>query len=456
MAEKLELTQEQLREWSEAVKGIRAKQEDMEKGLCTKAEFIEYQTKAEAAIDKFEKANADFVQKQVAAEAKEAEFKDRIGHLEMLAGNMGGAQTVDEKKNSHIIMASLIRASKKGGQASFEALAANSPSVVKRYFEYVKETDMSGWASLPPEVKAFKSAIDMQLKASPDIVRTDVGEFGGFLVYPEWSNELLRQIIEISPGRKYFRVKQIGGKSLMQPIRQGVPTALWEGETEQGGASISNYTNQEMIPYRLTNTVPVTWDMLNDNKYNISEEIMLDNALAFAQAEGAAVVNGNGVKKSLGFAVDADVPVYTSAASTLTFDDLIGISGEMKMGYNPMYMFNRRTMAYLRTLKDENKRYLWSGPFGDAASAVGATINGYRYSGEFIDMDDVDVATGKPILFCDPIRFYQITDRTDMIVIRDEFTRKKEGIVEFTFMRWTTGQAVMKEAGIILQLKAAQ
>ena len=116
-----------------------------------------------------------------------------------------------------------------------------------------------------------------------------------------------------------------------------------------------------------------------------------------------------------------------------------------------MYAFNRRTLAYLRTLKDSNNRYLWSGPFGDAAAGSPATINGYRYTSDFIDMDDFDVDNGIPIIFADFMRFYCITDRTDMVMIRDEYTRKTEAIVEFTFMKWTDGQPVIKEAAILLR-----
>ncbi len=108
-------------------------------------------------------------------------------------------------------------------------------------------------------------------------------------------------------------------------------------------------------------------------------------------------------------------------------------------------------MAYLRNLKDNDGRYLWAGPYGDAGAGAVPTINGFRYSSAFIDMDDFDVDDGYPVLFADMLRFYQIVDRTDITIIRDEYTRKVEGIVEYTMNKWCFGKPKIKEAGIRLK-----
>ena len=66
-------------------------------------------------------------------------------------------------------------------------------------------------------------------------------------------------------------------------------------------------------------------------------------------------------------------------------------------------------------------------------------------------MDDPDVTNGFPVLFADMMRFYQIVDSTTMEIIRDEYTRKKEGIVEFTMHRFCYSKPKIKEAGIRLK-----
>ena len=423
---------------------VRKQREIAEKFGIDSAEYKRYVEQSDAKMAEFDKKNDAQVKELAEQKNLSEQLKQRIENIESNAVSINGADQKEVRQNYHNIVNAITK--KQWGK-----LVEEDEELAKSYFDQMASLSTEG-KDFPTEAKQFQNlvaAYDGQ-KASPELLRTDIGEYGGFLVPNEWSNELLRQIIEVSPCRSFARVKTIGGKTLMQPVRQGVPRALWAGETESSQDSISNYTLEEMTPHRLTHTVPITWDMINDSGYNISEELMTDSRIAFAQAEGFACVKGDGVKKPLGFTVDPDVPNFNTATNTLTFDDMINITGELKSGYDPMYMFNRRTLAYLRTLSDNTGRYLWSGPFGDAASGAGATINGYRYSSAFIDMDDYDVDGGNPVLFSDFFRFYTILDRTDMMVIRDEVTRKREGIVEFTLMKWTEGKVVMKEAGVLM------
>ena len=293
-----------------------------------------------------------------------------------------------------------------------------------------------------------------QLKSTPDLLRSDIGEFGGVLCAPEYSMEMNKNMIEYSPLRQYARVKQTGAKIYKEPSRIGIPVATRPGEARAGGKSVSNYIQDNYTPVRLTNTTPITSDELLFNNYNLANELMIDNSEAFAVKEAQEFFNGTGVEQGLGFTVDPNVPEYETLTTTLEFADLIRLSGELKSGYNPIFMFNRRVLAYLRLLEDGAGRFIWNGPFGDGAAGPAATINGIRYSSSFIEFDDADVAGGYPILFADMFRFYQIVDRTEMTVIRDEYTKKLEGEVEYTFNKWCFGKPKIKEAGIRMKRKA--
>ena len=84
-----------------------------------------------------------------------------------------------------------------------------------------------------------------------------------------------------------------------------------------------------------------------------------------------------------------------------------------------------------------------------------AMIWGYPYNSNMIDLDDV--ATGsaaKPIVFADLFRAYQIFDLAGSLsVTRDDLTRKKEAITEWTFNRENTGRVVLPEAIAVCTLK---
>lgn len=406
------------------------------------AEYKRYMENTAQKLEEFDKKNEELTAKLVSAEREAIEAKERIKHLETVGRTLIKTDEITIKDVNCVMNAML-----KNQWNAFIEDERNYQKAVAVFggMKSMRYHDTSG---------AQKMANELERKAAPELLRSDIGEFGGILCPPEYSAELNKNEIEYSPIRKFARVKKTSSKVYKEPQRVGVPTASRPGEAREGGSSVSNYAEDDYTPVRLSNTVPVTIDELSFNAYNLANELLLDNAEAFAIKEGQEFFSGTGVNEGLGVSVDPNVPEYETTTTILTFDDMIGITGQLKKGYNPMYCFNRRTMAYLRGLKDQNDRYLWSGPFGDAGSPAVATINGYRYSSDFIDMDDYDVGGGFPVLFADMLRFYQIVDRLDITIIRDEYTRKKEGIIEFTMNKWSFGKPKIKEAGIRMKRKA--
>lgn len=291
---------------------------------------------------------------------------------------------------------------------------------------------------------------DMDVKA---LLRTDIDKDGGYLVHSEIESTMLKNITETSPIRSAARVRTITSKSLEIPKRTGILTSSYEGEAETAQTSASTYGTETLTAYRHTVTVPITWDLLNDASFNMESEIMMDAAEAFAQKEGVLFVSGDGVKKPQGFLNAADSRVqFTETENSLdvTATDVIKMTGELKTGYNPVYMLNRQTLAYLRTLKSANGEFLWQpGMNGPVAN----TLNGYPYFSA-IDMGAYNVAGDEPIAFGDFARGYLIVDRTGMSIIRDDYTKKNEATVEFNIKRWNFGKVVLPEAIRTLKVKA--
>jgi HK97 family phage major capsid protein len=409
--------------------------------------WLEIESKMSEVSQKAAKAQKD------AEDLKELEAK--VANLERI-GSTG--KSAPESKEAAIeqakeLVSAFARTSNKNRTNEYKKFITDNSSASALYTKTLNKTNVKGidYGSI--------SNLVTESKAAPNVLRSDIGEFGEFLCPIEWSNVLEHQIIETTPIRQYARTMTIGGKTFKQPIRQGVPTALWQGETDTTGISQSNYTNIDMSPYRLSNQTVITWDLIQDSAYNISDELVTDNAIAMAQAEGYAAVKGDGVHQSLGFTVDPNVPKYTNTiASSYTigsknypvaWEDIIGMTGQLKSGYNPIFACNRRTFAYLRTLVDSNNRPIFLAPFGNIESGP-MTINGYKIDPGFIDMDDVTVANGNPLVFADFAKFYRIVDRASVILIRDEYTRAAQGEVVYTLEKWTSGMPVIKEAGIIM------
>jgi len=284
------------------------------------------------------------------------------------------------------------------------------------------------------------------------VLRMDSGPTGGYLTTTEMDSVMLKEIIEISPVRQVSRVKTVSKKTFEMAVRTTIPEAFYEGEAEEGQDSQSVYANEQMTAYRLTNTVGYTADQLGDSEFPLEAEINSDNALAFAQKEGNKFVLGTGSKQPEGFLVNASIvagAVDTIGSGVVEGNDLLLLTGQLKVGQNPMFAFNRQTLAFLRTLQGSDGHYIWQSSLGPSAPNL---IAGDPY---ILMQDMPSIAVGAlPIIYADFMRGYTVIDRTGMTVIRDDYSQKRKAIIEMTFYRYNTGQVVLPEAFVALKIKA--
>lgn len=396
------MSKEHIDEAQSALKSLRDLQEKVDTGLVSKSEFEQKSVEFNNMIDKQEEIN-----KKNLLEAKRLEkFEQELKNLEI-----------------SIVKSSSIKGHKQDYKQSEE---------FKSFKGALKNGDFSKYYDI----------------ASKNLNRTDINIDGGYLIPNEMSNEILKNISEISPIRSLANVISISSKSIEIPRRDTLLSAKYEGETEDNSKDSSTYRSETITPYALSVTVPVTHDTLN-NANSFESQIMADVVESFALAEGNNFLNGDGVKKPFGIlpALDSSA-ISTSVTGEVSFDEIINLPGELKDGYNGIYTFNRKTNAILRTAKGTDGHYLWQiqsdGKFN--------TLNGFRY---VIDNQLPNIANGTiPILFGDFNKGYKIVDRTDMMVIRDDFTRKSNRIVEFCFNKWNTGQVVIPEAIKALKIKS--
>lgn len=274
-------------------------------------------------------------------------------------------------------------------------------------------------------------------------LRSDLGTDGGYLVPVEQSSEIIKKITEISDVRSLAKVRTLNAKTLRLPTRSSLITSGWAGEGETGLTSHSSYGREELVAKKLSVSSALTIEELQDATPSIIAEINSDVAEEFALREGVAFVNGNSPKQPEGFMVNADIGfIVTGLAAALSFDSLIALTGEIKRGYNPVYAFNRKTLANIRTLKDTSGRYIWEA--GNLGAGLPNQINGHGYA-VLNDMPDIGAGL-YPVIFGDFFKGYLIGDRAGMTMIRDEVTLKKEGKVEFTFMKRLDAAVVLPEA----------
>jgi len=305
------------------------------------------------------------------------------------------------------------------------------------------------------EYKALNNFCKYGEKISAEEVkalRMDNDTDGGYLTNIELDNTLIKYITEISPIRQVARTRTVGKKTFEMPVRKSLPVATYEGEAESGNDSQGGYGAETMTAYRLTTTVPMTKDLLMDSSFDVESEVTRDVAEAYAFTEGNKFILGTGVKQPEGFLANAKVianPYTSESAGAVSGDDLLLITGQLKAGQNPMFAFNRQTLAFLRTLKNDGGAYAWQ---PSLVPGVPNSIAGERY----VIMNDMPniAANAYAIMYADFMRGYQIIDRTGLTVIRDNLTQKRKNIIELTFHKYNTGKVIIPEAFKVMKVHA--
>lgn len=404
-----------LQEFKEMNQAVLALRETVEKNNAGSSEIKEMLAKTEIVIQKGEDATNELAKKNAAVEKKSIELEGQLVDMqsEMIRMTKSNVSGQDWRESPEY---KALNAFAKGGE---------------------------------------KGLIKFQGLETKDLLRTDNDTQGGYLIQSEMANTIINKIVEISPVRSVSRVMTVGKKTIDMPKRSTIPTATYEGEAEAVDPSSSTYASESLTAYRLTAAVQATNDMLIDTNFDLATLIAQDVAEAFAFKEGQKFVNGTGAKEPEGFLSNATVianATEAAAAGVISGDDLLLLTGDLKVGYNPMYAFSRRTLAYIRTLKGTtNDHYIWQ---AGLAPNVPGTIAGAPYI-VLNDMPDYDAAAGNiPVMYADFARGYQIIDRTGITMIRDELSGSRNAIVEWVFHTYNTGQVILPEAFAGLKIKA--
>jgi HK97 family phage major capsid protein len=291
-----------------------------------------------------------------------------------------------------------------------------------------------------------KQADDLNFKT----LRTDSESQGGYLIPQVMDAQIRKNITEVSPVRQHARVRIAHSKTMDVPRRLSLPIGQFEGEAEAGPTDQSVYGSEQVTLYRQTVSIPVTLDMMVSSAFDLEQEIVNDCAESFAQGEGKNFVSSNGRKCPQGFMTDTrSVGVTTSTSAAILWDDLSKLSGSMKMGMQPWFFCNRKTLAYLQSLKSTIGVPIWQPVSGNQP----ATIFGWPYDSSMIDMDDISLGSGaKPVAFADLNRGYEIFDMIRLNFIRDDITAANQAITKYTIRRYLTGRVLIPEAIGVLTL----
>ena len=260
---------------------------------------------------------------------------------------------------------------------------------------------------------------------------------GGYLVTPAAETEILRRMANISPIRSIASVREISTANYRKAFSLSGPATGWVAETDvrptTGNQQIADMNFPAMELYAMP---AATQNLLDDTIVDIEQWIASEVDTVFAEQEGAAFVNGNGVNKPTGFlgytkstqatwswGKTAYLPTGVAGgfAATNPSDTLIDLIYALRAGYrqNASFVMNRKTQALVRKFKASTGEYLWAPP---ATIGAAATLMNFP----LVESEDMpDVATDSfSVAFADFRRAYLVVDRRGIRILRDPYSSK--------------------------------
>lgn len=311
--------------------------------------------------------------------------------------------------------------------------------------------------------KHFNASQELQdlAKKSNSVI---IDEDGGFLVSPEMSSEVVKQIYESSPMRELSSVATISSDAfeILEDLDQ--VASGWVAEKQARPNTESAKLKMVKIPVHELYAAPlVTQKLLDDAGFNVESWLSGKFAEKFGRDEATAFVNGNGEGKPrgiLGYASGNSFNeverVTTAAQHVLAADDMIELMYALKTGYdtNATFAMNRNTEKVLRKLKATTGEYIWQPGLNGAASnmILGKRIAHFNDLFAFDSVTAAANANTEQVIYGDFKQGYQIVDRFGIRVLRDPYTHKP--FVEFYATKRVGGGVKNFEALKVLKIKA--
>ncbi|KAB2771017.1 phage major capsid protein [Brucella anthropi] len=279
---------------------------------------------------------------------------------------------------------------------------------------------------------------DLEVKAK---LTTQSDPDGGYLVPEETEVGIDRVLGTVSTIRSLARTISISTNTYKKLVNMGGATSGWVGEEQDRPGTATPTLREIAINTGEIYAMPgATQTSLDDARIDLAAWLADEVSIEFAEQEGAAFANGDGINKprgilaydkvanashvwgKIGFVASGKADGFLAAtASVSPADCLIDLYYALKSGYRngASWLMSDATMNTVRKFKDAEGAYIWAPPSG--AAEVATILGKPVYTDD--NMPAVE-ANAFPIAFGDFSRAYLIVDRAGIRVLRDPFTSK--------------------------------
>src|SRR6266700_3467114 len=303
-----------------------------------------------------------------------------------------------------------------------------------------------------------------QFTPEQKVMVSAAADLGGFFAGTDLSDKFIQKLFLISPLRAYADVQTIGGEKLLIPSEGATDTNIFWSD-EQTGFVASPDPNLGMIEIfarELNGYLKLSRQNLEDSVFDVEAFILKRLTRQFAQKEGAAFINGDGVARPEGLLTNAalastgmNIFSGTSASHLLLPSDLISLMHVGKSGYRATgtWLMSNSTIGICRLFADTTTRPIWT-MFGDVFSET-------LFGRPIVEMPDMPNQAGTfpaftagqfPVIFGDIGQGYQIVDRVGLTFQTLKELYAIQNQVAFLARQRVGGKVVLPEAISILKM----
>lgn len=284
---------------------------------------------------------------------------------------------------------------------------------------------------------AQRSVLEKRAVTDPMVVGTNAQ--GGYFVPSQWDREFIKTLAyyggAIEAGN--VRVSATGAPLNIPRLKYpgGGASAIQKGAliTETTADAVVNMEieNLSMGAYTYTSyIIPVSWELLQDNEYNLAEEVRLVAAERIGRKANEHLTTGTGSGQPNGMVTASTAGVTAASASVIAAAELVDLEHSVNSAYRKLkninnvgFMMADSTLAAIKKLSygTTDDRPLWLPSIRDSEPD---RILGYRY---WINDDMAAIGTGlKSVLFGNFSKYWirQVLG-SELVVLREKYADQR-------------------------------
>lgn len=278
------------------------------------------------------------------------------------------------------------------------------------------------------EAKEFLGFVSAIFNQSQKDLNTAVAEDGGFLVQPEYRNNLMSIIEAHGIARQNCSVFTMNSNELVMPKLTGGVQVYWIGEKQTIPQTQPDFGEFKMSVKKLAALVPMTSEFLEDASIEIANLLLTLFGQAIAKEEDRIVFQGrvlgadpfNGVLHNPGTTQHV-LPANSDAFTDITADDLEEVVSKQSstLTGNARWYMHRTIFSIIRKLKyggSSDGEYIYAQPTADSVP----TIWGYPVTLVETMVPSSASGASTPFIFFGDLSNYYIGDRRRMQLARSE------------------------------------